>query len=132
MKIETNAALRDLRGEPLREFDVQAFGAELLKAGVDKEALDKAYAATRKDITFEGVAVNALMASYDDEKIGGTEKLKRFRLAQKISGAAEAVDLDHDERELVRSVVNKAFGTLVYGRICELTEEPAAPAKKGQ
>ena len=59
MKINFNVGLKNLEGKVLK----------------DKE----------KDVTLKDVSTNALLGNYQDEKIDGEEKLKRFLLSLRIN-----------------------------------------------
>jgi len=81
---------------------------------------------TGKDITFKVVALNALLGQYDDERsLSGEEKLKRYRLAGRISKAEGAIELTIEEAALLKQLVGKAYGSLLYGLVHDFLEGKA-------
>lgn len=81
-------------------------------------------------MTLTIAAINALLATYDDEKqLSGKEKADRMQLALKINKKPKEVDLTAEQLSLVKSLIAKAYGPLIVGRAWELLElEPKAVA----
>lgn len=75
-----------------------------------------------KDITLKDVSINALLGNYQDEKIDGNEKLKRFMLAMKISEAKDELELENDDITLVRDLIAKGYSTLVTARAWQIVD----------
>ena len=96
MKIDFNVALKNLKGETLK----------------DKE----------KDLTLKDVSANALLGNYQDEKIDGEEKLKRFLLATKIYETNGELELNIDEIKMTKDLIAKGYSTLVTGRALEILD----------
>lgn len=71
---------------------------------------------------------DALMGSFrDEEKISGSEKMKRFELARKIHKCEGPFELNMDDLELAKSMVAKMYATVVSGAVWDmLTEESKA------
>lgn len=92
MKVDFNYVIRDLKGEAVMD-------------GKD-------------EFTLKNVACNALLMPYPDEQqLSGTDKYRRFKLADKISAAnGEAVDLSVEEVADLKKLIAKAFSPLVVGR----------------
>jgi len=82
----------------------------------------------KDNATMRTVCVNALLNEYTGETIDGATKLKRFKLAERISEepAEDAdpvlVDLKAEEVALVKDLVAKCYGPLVVGRVYEFLE----------
>jgi len=72
------------------------------------------------------VAVNGLMASMQDDKADGKQKLDRFNLARKIKGKDDelypALKLNSTKKKLVLEMIDKVYGTLIYARAYEIIE----------
>jgi hypothetical protein len=74
------------------------------------------------NLTLGSMATNALMLAYDDERnLSGEEKVRRFKLAQRIHGASE-VDLTVEEVSLVKLLIAKGYVTLPCARAWELLD----------
>ena len=74
-----------------------------------------------ESITFKTVAINALLIEDPKKPISGTDKLRYFKLAEKISSNDE-VDLELDDAKLIKDRVTQGYGPLVVGRMVELLE----------
>jgi hypothetical protein len=83
---------------------------------------------SKKPLTLTTVALNALLASYDDERaLTGKEKAERMQLALKINKRPGEVDLTAEQLAKLKELIGKAYGALVVGRAYELLEmEPRA------
>jgi hypothetical protein len=73
------------------------------------------------------VCINALLSSLQDDKSDGTQKLKRFNLAQKLKSSSVEDDyhtlrLNSKNKTMIMDMAAKAFGVLVYGRMHEALE----------
>lgn len=89
MKKNVDTVLNDLSGQPLKNGE--------------------------QDMTLKVAAVNALMGVYPDEQqLDGSEKAKRYALAQKIHAGGE-VDLTSDDLALTKKLIGKAYGPVVVG-----------------
>ena len=103
MKLDTNTAITTLAGEPI-------------KATADTI------------LTVGAVCIEALLASHEDDKaVSGDEKLKRYRLASRISKNA-VVGLSSEDVVLVKYLIARAYGPLVVGQTWELLEGERAVA----
>jgi hypothetical protein len=65
--------------------------------------------------------IDALLAGERD--LPGIEKLKRYKLAQKIQSPAKETDITIEEAALIKEVTGKYSATLIMGQIWELLEE---------
>lgn len=74
----------------------------------------------RTAFALKDACVGALMAN--DEKLDGSEKMKRFLMATKIQAAKE-LELKIEEVVLLKEVVGKNYGTLVVGRVFEILDK---------
>jgi hypothetical protein len=94
MKIDFSAAITDLDGNPIPE------------------------------LTLGLMATNALMGNFDDERsLSGDDKVRRFKLAQRVHHASE-VDLTVEDVALIKKLIAKAYATLPCARAWELLDPP--------
>ncbi|MBI3677405.1 MAG: hypothetical protein HY243_12400 [Proteobacteria bacterium] len=70
-------------------------------------------------LTIRAVIVNSLLGQFQAEIISGVEKLRRFKLAEKISGNASEVDLTAEDVVLIKDQVAKHYSPLAVGRVYE-------------
>lgn len=106
MKRNFNVVLKTLKGEPLKEQYV----------GPDEKLLER-------ELSLSGIATNALLANYEDEKnLSGEDKVKRFKLAQLINDADGDVEVTAEQVSLLKSLIAKAYTSLVVGRSYEILE----------
>jgi len=96
MKINFNMGLKNLKGETLK---------------------DKG-----KDLTLKDVSTNALLGNYQDEKIDGEEKLKRFLLATRIYESRGEIELENDDVKLVKDMIAKGYSTIVTARAWQILD----------
>ncbi len=111
MQLNLETEIRDIEGEPLKEQKVRFVGQERKVEVVD--------------ITLRKVLVNAIMGEFEDErgKINGEEKLRRFNLGLQIQNTEDKFYLRSKDFELVKELVNKAYGTYITGFVWTLLEE---------
>lgn len=90
------------------------------------------------DFTIRDACVNALLSDRpasgrpDEPKIDGKEKVRRFRLAQKIYGCKEPINLESDDIVLLKNKIAEVYPTLTTARAWEILEglevaDPKAP-----
>lgn len=130
MVVELTQVLRQLDGTPVQYPDLSWKPKE---SSVRKEVGDRVIWVNSKTgevdepsllpLTMNKVLVNALMGTYEDEKsLDGSERVARFKLAQKIHGA-EKITLVPEDAARIREVVVKMYGTLITGLVYEALEE---------
>jgi hypothetical protein len=74
-------------------------------------------------ITFSPLSINALMGSYkDEENLPGIEKLKRYKLAEKIYDSPTNVELTDENKRLINELVGKIYGVIVVGNFYKFLE----------
>jgi len=96
MKINFSKVMLDLEQKPLKEGD--------------------------RDLTLGPICSNALLMPFPDETdLEGTEKVKRFRLAEKLYQGGE-VDVSPEEIVLIKKLASKAYAPLLVGRIYEVLD----------
>lgn len=89
MKIAFDSVLTSLNGKPITEGE--------------------------KPATLGVIAINALLAAYQDESsLPGTEKARRYALALKLHNGD--YDLAVDDLALIKSLIGKAYAPLVVGQ----------------
>jgi uncharacterized protein YhbP (UPF0306 family) len=75
----------------------------------------------KKSATLKGVAIDALMAVYQDEQnLGGEEKLKRYELALMLS--KDMFEIKAEEVALIKKLIGKAYGALIVGQAWNILE----------
>lgn len=75
-----------------------------------------------KTATGVSAVVDGLLA--DDRQLSGTDKLKRFSLAEKIYKAGDSeVELNTEELNLIKEAVGTVFSAIVVGQIFRIIEE---------
>ena len=96
MKLDTGTTLKTLEGEPLQNGE--------------------------KDLTLGAVCIEALLSTFKDElALSGEQKLRRYRLASRISRNAQC-NLSSEDTALVKQLVAKAYGPLAVGQVWDLLE----------
>lgn len=96
MKIHFDAVLHDLENKPLTNGE--------------------------KEFTLGMALANALLASYPDEQnLPGSEKVKRFKLAEKAYAGGEQ-EVSVEDAALIKTLVAKAYNPLIVGRVYEIIE----------
>lgn len=111
MKRYMNVILKDIEGVEMVEYP------NAIKQGEEP---------TPVPITIGKIVVNALLASFDDERqLSGDEKARRFRLAQNVYEARKGdgwVDLTAEDITLLKALVGKGYGPLIVGQIYDILE----------
>lgn len=75
------------------------------------------------EFTIRDVATNALTAeTQDNTKLDGKEKIKRFRLAERIYGCKEPIKLSAEDIVLVKEQINKIYGITVTTRAWDILD----------
>lgn len=64
----------------------------------------------------------ALLGGANTEGIGGNEKFRRFKLAQKVA-SQESVEFDESEKKIIKDVTGEAYFPIVVGQIYEALGE---------
>lgn len=108
MEVLMNQVLMDLDGKPV-------------PSGYDKEGNP---APNSPPLTFRRAARVALTANYRDElgNLSSDEMLKRSDLADKIKPETDPVTLTADEAVLIKKLIGKFYGTLIYGQAHRMIE----------
>ena len=75
-----------------------------------------------KDLTLKSVSVEALLATFDDERALGEEKVKRYLLAIRIQADPTGVDLVVEDVAKIKQLIGKGYGPLVVGQAWEMLE----------
>jgi hypothetical protein len=79
-----------------------------------------------KHLDLATIATNALLTPQAaDQSIAVEEKVKRFRLAQRITNGG-ALDIALEDVVLLKDIIGKAYPPLVVGRAFELLDPPPA------
>jgi hypothetical protein len=71
--------------------------------------------------TVKGAVIDALLATYNDEQnLAGAEKLKRYKLAMRISN--DETEFESEEVTLFKTLTGKAYGPIVVGQVWDTLE----------
>lgn len=77
-------------------------------------------------LTLKTISVNALLAELPlnqrENPETGREKLKKFKLAEKINDGGE-VELTAEDISLIKEKIGKTYATLIVGKSYELLEQ---------
>ena len=75
------------------------------------------------DLVLGKVLVESLMATYKNEEmtLSGQDKVKRYKLAQKIHGA-EVMQFSAEDISLLKELISKLYSTLVVGIVWEMLD----------
>lgn len=130
MKRNLNVALTTLAGTAiLVGASVDAFAAALNEFGATlddnqrKQLKSVVEKYTGEPMTAKRVACDALLMQHQDEQnMAGTEKVRRFKLAQKIFEADGDIDITSEDVTLIKNAVTKSFTPLVVGQLYALLE----------
>jgi hypothetical protein len=94
-------------------------GAEIVHGGACPTC---GYGKEVQALTLKRALVDALLGNYRDETaLSGTDRLKRFTLARRLTDA-DSIDLTSDEVSLILELAPKKWSTLVYGTIVMLLD----------
>lgn len=106
-------------------FAVPAFAVDFSAAiaGVDGKPMTLDNTPNSPPATLSMLAINAL--NFTEQGIDATEKVRRFKLAVKISEAKGDTFLSPEDIVLLKKVVGLLYSPIVVGRAYELLEAPA-------
>tara|TARA_R110000744_G_scaffold228_2_gene860 strand:- start:5496 stop:5843 length:348 start_codon:yes stop_codon:yes gene_type:complete len=113
MKVNVKELVKELNGEPFLE--------KIVKAVDDK---GNATEVVEKPVIVGKLMINALMANYrDDDKCSGEDKIKRYKLSEKIQESTDSIEISVDDISFIKKYVNKAgFSPLLYTRVHQVLE----------
>ena len=95
----------------------------------DKDAIKSLKGKDFKDadgsiITMRSACVDALLANPPDDRASGSEKVRRFELAQKLNNMKETeFNINAEDISLIKSMAGKTFVTIVVGRMFAALEQ---------
>lgn len=73
--------------------------------------------------TLKSILIGALLAVYrGEENLSGEEKFARWNLAVRINDADEAVDMTVEEVAKVKTLIGKAYNTVIVGQVWQQLE----------
>lgn len=99
MKIDFSVVLKGLDGVELKPRDMDS-----------------------KSLTLRDVCVDALLVEKPGDKVDSKEKLRRYRLAEKIYGCKEPISLSVEDIVIIKEQTAFRWSTLVMGRAWDLLE----------
>lgn len=76
-----------------------------------------------KAITYRAVFYQALNAQLPDETLTAEQKAQIYQLTTKLFKSND-VNIGVTEAALIKERVGKAYGPLIYGRVCDLLDPP--------
>lgn len=77
-------------------------------------------AADASEVTLRDLAEQALLIN--EQGLADDEKIKRYRLFNRIEGGTTFEDLETQDRALIQKCIRKAYGTLVMGRADDIID----------
>lgn len=77
-----------------------------------------------KPITLRALAVNALMASFEDEKnLSGEEKVKRYETALLVHNSQdEPIEMTVEAVALIKRLIGRSYGPLLVGQAWKMLD----------
>lgn len=111
MKIDFDKEIVDLDGKPIKETR-QMVREDGVVVTMETDEIR----------TLKSVCRFALSWTFNDEKVEGDEKFKRFSLAERIVTATGPIDVKVEEIALLKSLIGKAFGPVIVGRAYQILE----------
>ena len=76
-------------------------------------------------LTLGELSCNLLVGMQEDDKnLSGLAKVKRYKLAQRISGAKKPVELEAEEITLLKDLFGKNASPLIVGQAYEWLDPP--------
>ena len=72
-----------------------------------------------KKFRLKEVCIKSLLAEVKDDT---TDKYEKYKLFKKFHEANKEIDIDSGEIELVKGLIKKCYGTLVFGQAYEMLE----------
>jgi len=75
-----------------------------------------------KGVFLNTVCANALIASPENNKVDGVEKVKRYELAKKIMGGGD-IDVSVEELALIKELLGTSYGVLVVGQAYKMLDK---------
>jgi len=109
-KIKTDEVLKTLKGTPIKE-----------RVRLEDETIEE------KEVKVLELILTAVLMESNEDKSSSDEKMKRYRLAQKITkaqdGTEEFLSLSAEEAAHIKSVLGKTpLSPLVFGQISDLLD----------
>jgi hypothetical protein len=118
MKINFDSVITGIDGEPIKTKD-------------QRPGKDGGRETFERDFVLRDVAVNALLAEPQDRNakpLDGKEKVRRTRLADKIYGCHEPINISAEDVVLIKDQVNAIYPTLTTARAWAILEGEDAPS----
>lgn len=75
-----------------------------------------------KPVTLGFVAIEALLIDDPQARVSGSDKMKRYRLAQEISKLKEALDITVEDVALIKDLIGKKFSANIVGPAYDLID----------
>jgi len=98
--------------------------------GIDGKSIKVKSGEEESIFTLREVAVNALLVeTQESAKLDGKEKVKRFRMADRIFGCKEPITFSAEDIVLLKDQIAKTYGTLVTARAWEILDSEKEPEK---
>lgn len=77
-----------------------------------------------RPVTLRTLAVNVLMAAFEDEKhLSGEEKVKRYDMALLVHNSKDdLIDMSIEDVALIKRLIGQAYGPLLVGQAWKMLE----------
>lgn len=141
MKRNLNTTLTSLDGTPLKTgATIESLSAVInaLAASFSAEQVAQLQALMAehagRELSLASTCCNALLAAHEDERaLSGEDKVKRWKLAQRIHDATGEIDIASEEVSLLKTLLAKSYTPLVVGQAWSVLEsDPAAEPMAGR
>ncbi len=122
MQIDVTEVLKDMRGDEIRLLE----DYENTKFVNSQDTPNEPPFHKRKTpVSIRKCCVDSLLATTDkDGNLNGEEKIKRFRLAERIQ-ENDSVELNAEEITLLKQRISTIYGIVVVGKAYELLDPKA-------
>lgn len=109
---------RDLDGDEIENITVEQEDDETLVCDECGRAGRHLQRITKGNLTLRDVLLRRLLAEpgRDEKALKEKEKLKRFKLAEKIHDAGDEVEMESGDNDLLKKLIGKEERTLVVGQ----------------
>lgn len=136
MKVNFNVPLIDIDGTPVEEAKIDYKNLTPNKEGVaaPKVVTDEEGKVIYEPVTLKTIVINILLRGYEgDDKLPGSERLARGKLADKVS-RKNNVNYSTKELELIQTLAARSASTLQLQRLDQLIngDDEQGEAEPGQ
>jgi hypothetical protein len=97
--------------------------------GIDETIVKQMDKEGQPDFTLREVAVNSLLTeTKESAALDGMEKVRQFRMADRIYGCKEPIEVPDADRELLKALIGKIYGRIAVTRAWDILDGKTEPA----